>query len=113
MFVLAQQTVEVALDAAQVIGVLTGFLIPLLVGLLSKWRAPRWVKSVLNLGLSALSATLASVIPAEFSWAAFGLTFAATWATSIASYYGLLKPTGTAQAVQLRTANVGIGKRAA
>ena len=35
-----------------------------------------------------------------------------TWAISVATYYGLWKPTGVAGAVQAATADVGLGKAA-
>ena len=97
------------IDTAQVISLLVGFVVPLLVGLLSKWDASKTVKSILNFGLSALSSVLATVIPDQFEWGPFLFTFAMTWATSIATYYGLWKPTNAATKVQSTTATFGVG----
>lgn len=101
------------MEIAEVISIVTGFLIPLAVGILARYHAPSWLKATLNLGLSALASVLSQVVPAEFAWQPFIVTFALTWATSIASYYGFLKPTGTAEVVQLKTSQFGIGGRAA
>lgn len=97
-------------DVAQTISILVGFVIPLLVGLLSRLNASRTIKSFLNFGLSALVAALSGIIPDEpFYWSGFIVTFALTWATSVASYYGLLKPSGAAQSVSNKTSSFGIG----
>ena len=97
------------LDFAQTISILTGFVIPLLVGLLSKLNASSTLKAILNFGLSALASVLATVIPDQFNWANFLVTFAMTWVSSIATYYGLWRPTGAAEVIQIKTANAGIG----
>lgn len=97
------------MEPAQLISVLTGFVIPLLVGLLSKLNAAKSLKAVLNFGLSALASVLATVIPEQFTWSAFLVTFAMTWVSSVATYYGLWKPTQTAQVIQVKTANMGVG----
>lgn len=96
-------------DVAQTISILVGFVIPLLVGLLSRLNAPRHVKAILNFALSAAAAALSGIIPDQFYWSGFIVTFALTWATSIASYYGLLKPSGVAGSVAEKTASFGIG----
>lgn len=97
-------------DLAQTISILVGFVIPLLVGLLSRLNASRHLKAVLNFALSALAAALSGIIPDQpFYWSGFVVTFALTWATSVASYYGLLKPSGVAGSVAEKTSSFGIG----
>lgn len=97
-------------DLAQTISILVGFVIPLLVGLLSRANASRHVKAILNFGLSALAAALSGILSTgTFKWSGFAVTFALTWATSVASYYGLLKPTGAAQSIQAATSGFGVG----
>lgn len=98
-------------DLGQTISILVGFVIPLLVGLLSRVNASRHLKAALNFGLAALAAALSGIVPSEpFQWDGFVVTFALTWATSIASYYGLLKPTGVAGSVSQATSGFGIGR---
>jgi hypothetical protein len=87
----------------------SGVVIPLLVALLSKLNASSTVKSVLNFGLSALSGLLITVNQDSFAWKPFLVNFAFTWIVAVATYYGLWKPTGTAQKVQDVAPNVGVG----
>lgn len=92
-----------------VIALLTGVIVPLLVGLLTKINASPSIKSILNFGLSALAGVLATVSDIDFEWKAFLVNFALTWAVSVASYYGLWRPTGVAPAVQEATPEFGLG----
>lgn len=93
-----------------VIALLTGVIIPLLVGLLTKLNASSTIKSILNFGLSALAGGLATVTSdAGFEWKPFLVNFAFTWVISIATYYGLWRPTGVAPAVQEATPEFGLG----
>lgn len=96
-------------NSTQVITVLSGLVIPLLVGVLAKLEASSTVKAVLNFGLSALAGALGELTGDAFVWADFVMAFGLTWATSVATYYGLWKPTGTSEAVQVKTAGVGVG----
>lgn len=93
----------------QLITIASGVLVPIAVGLLAKLRAPGGLKAMMNAALSAIGSVLAQVIPASFSWKPFFISWASVWVVSIATYYGLYKPTGIAPAVQNSTANVGIG----
>lgn len=90
---------------------LVGVLLPLLVGLVTKKRAPAWLKAV----LLALLAAVAGVITDAISNGGTivvkqaidaGLT---AWVLGVGSYYGLHKPAGIAAAVQNVAPNVGIG----
>lgn len=99
-------------ENAQLISVLTGVIIPLLVGVLTKMNAASAVKSICNAGLSALGSVLATMQLDAWSWKWFVISWMSTFTVSIASYYGLWKPTGAAPAVQNATANVGLGKAA-
>jgi hypothetical protein len=99
----------VTLDT-QMLSVLTGVIVPLLVGLLTKLNAGRGIKAVINALLSAAAAALALIVPdVPFELRSFVITWAQVWVISIASYYGFHKPTGVAPAVQQSTANVGVG----
>lgn len=92
-----------------VIALITGVIVPLLVGLLTKINASPSVKSVLNFGLSALGGVLATFSADTFEWKGFLVNFALTWVISIATYYGLWRPTGVAPAVQEATPEFGLG----
>ena len=92
-----------------VIALLSGVVIPLLVGLLTKLNASSAVKSILNFGLSALAGGLATISETDFQWKPFLVNFAFTWVVSIATYYGLWAPTGTSAKVNDIAPDVGIG----
>lgn len=97
----------------QVIAGVVGTLIPILVGLLTKLDAPRGLKAVANAFLSALSGVLVTVLDGDGSFVVgeFLTSAGIAWITSVATYYGLYKPTGTAQKVQDKTAGFGVGVR--
>lgn len=86
-----------------------GVIIPLLVGLLTKLNAPSGVKAVLNFGLSAAAGLLATTTEIDFEWQPFLINWGFTWAISIATYYGLWRPTTVSTEVQEKTADFGIG----
>jgi hypothetical protein len=83
--------------------------VPLLVGLLTKLNASPKVKSVLNLGLVALGAALATSNQIGFTWKPFLVNFGVAWAVSVGTYYGFYKPTGVAPAVANIAPGVGVG----
>jgi hypothetical protein len=89
----------------------SGVVIPLVVGFITKLHAAKGLKSVLNFLLSAIAGGLSVALASDgnvlLSTWAFGII--QTFVTSIVAYYGLWKPTGVAAAVQVKTANVGIG----
>lgn len=88
---------------------LTGVVVPLLVGLLTKLNASTGVKAVLNLGLTALGAALVTSNQTGFEWKTFAVNFGVAWAVSVGTYYGFYKPTGTADKVAKIAPEVGIG----
>lgn len=91
------------------LALLTGVLVPLLVGLFSKLNAAPNVKAFLNLGLTALGAALATSNQIGFSWKPFAINFGVAWAVSVGSYYGFYKPTGTSERVAAIAPNLGVG----
>lgn len=91
------------------LALLTGVIVPILVGLLTKLDASSALKATLNLGLTALGAALATVNEIDFEWRVFLVNWGVGWAVSIATYYGFYKPTTIAPKVQAATADVGIG----
>jgi hypothetical protein len=91
----------------------SGILIPLVVGFITKVHAPKWLKAVLNLVLSAIAGALSTALASNgnvllSTWA---LGIIQTFVTSIVSYYGLWKPSGAAAAVQGVAPDSGIGQQ--
>lgn len=88
---------------------LTGVLVPILVAIAAKCNASSGLKAILNIGLTALGTALATVNQTDWSWKVFAINFGVGWAVSVASYYGLYKPTGTTAKVADATASFGVG----
>lgn len=83
------------------ISIIVAFIIPLAVAVVARANWPKTAKSITNLGLTALTTALTASAGATASEVA--VTFGMTWATSIASYYGLWKPSGVADRVNRAT----------
>lgn len=88
----------------------SGVFLPILVGLVTKQVASRNLKAVLLAFLSAVAGFI-SVVTQGSGVVTKEVVVAAlvTWITAIAVHYGLWKPTGATEAVQEKTANIGIG----
>ena len=85
-------------SAVQIVSVLVGTLIPILTALVTRSTASPGTKAVVNLGLSAIAGFGAEFIKAagageSFYWQGALLTTVVTFVTSVATYYGFLKPT--------------------
>lgn len=93
----------------QLIAMFSGVIIPILIALLTKVQASAKLKAIGNAFLCAISGALSTVIPGAWEWKSFGIAALSTWAVSIATYYGLWKPTGVTQATAGATSSVGIG----
>lgn len=81
-----------------------------LVGLITKWHAPSWLKSALNLGLTTLGAVIAT---ANFtdgaSWKAYVVLIAQAWAVSLAMHFGFYRPTSASKAGWFQTPGTKTG----
>jgi hypothetical protein len=97
-----------ASDAA-LLATLAGLLVPLLVGIVTKLTAPAGLKAMINAALTALGGLVATIVPGDFRWHPFLAAWATAWVVSVATYYGLWKPSGVAPALQQSTATVGVG----
>lgn len=96
-------------DAAT-LAVLIGVVLPLLTGIVTKANASSSLKAVINAGLSAIAGFLVAVVPgSKIEWRDVVLGVGLTWAISVATYYGLWKPTGTARSVAMATSKFGLG----
>lgn len=93
------------------ISILLGVVIPIVVGIVTKIDAAPGLKAVLNALLSAITGALNLVLTNEGAlvWREFVTSIALAWLVSVATYYGLWKPTGVAGTVATATARVGIG----
>lgn len=93
------------------ISFITGPLIGLLVGLITKLNASAGVKAVANLLLSAAAGTLVQFTTNTGSETIsdYVIVCGMTWVTSLSTYLGFWKPTKVADAIQNATPNVGIG----
>lgn len=102
----------IAVDT-QLIAFASGTVVPLLVALLVKARASSAVKAIANAVLSATAGALATLSEAGgFLSADLGVSIFYAWVASIATYQGLLKPTGIAGAIAV-TVPGGLGRVAA
>ncbi len=88
-----------------------GTIIPVLVALLTKAGAHPGIKAVLNALLAAIAGVVSLAIASngEIVVSAALSSIATVWFSSVATYYGLLKPTGTAGAVAESTKSFGLG----
>lgn len=96
---------------AQTLSILSGVLVPILVGIVTRLDATAGLKAVLNFGLSAVSGALTAVTQnsGQLVWREFVTSIGVTWVVSVATYYGLYKPSGVAGTVAASTAGFGIG----
>jgi hypothetical protein len=100
-----------ALDVLTVARLL-GVAVPLLVAVLAKSTAPRWLKSVSNFALTIVVGVVAPIIAGEGAPANFSEFFNSlinAFVVNIVAYYGLLKPAGVTGAIQRATQNFGVG----
>ena len=86
-----------------VIGLLVSTILPLIVGLVTKWKTRAGVRAVLLAGLSALTGLLTELGNALTSQTTYnlgtGLLLALTaFLVAVGFHFGLLKPTGAADA---------------
>ena len=104
--------VEVILDA-QTISFLCGVLIPLIVGVLTKVNASAGLKAVVNALLSALAGAFATFsqtgLTSDVDWKTLVISVLSVWIVSVATYYGIWKPTGVAGTVGVKTGRFGVG----
>lgn len=115
LLVLAVSTVEK--KAHLDVGILTfivGTAIPILTALITKARASSAVKAVVTLTLAVIAAAiqLAIEVNGVVNLRSFLANLAVTWIIAIATYYGLLKPTGVTGKVAQVAPDTGIGQAA-
>lgn len=81
---------------------LWGAVLPLLVGLVTKYTTNAGAKAVLLLALNLVAGILAEFFagPVGFDWRGALVTAAASFVIGVATHYGLWKPTGTSGKLQ-------------
>ncbi len=91
-----------------------GLAIPLLVALVTKRVASRGLKGVLNLVLSAVGGSAVYLVAKDGGYDVEGFVNATlnAFVVSVATYYGVYKPTGVSAKLQNKTAGFGLGKPA-
>ena len=103
-----------SMDAAAV-SLLVGSILPILVGLITKFGAPSSLKAVILLFIAAAQGMIVNATmidgSAVLSWNTV-VVAGLGWITAIASYYGFLTPVGVSPKVNESTANFGLGKAA-
>lgn len=94
------------------LNVLVGFVLPMLVGIITHRLAASWLKSVTLTGLAVLASLLTTITVANFHWKDFATAFVVQFGTAVAGHYGLLKPTGItgSNGMIQKAISVGIGK---
>lgn len=95
----------------EVLVLLSGTVVPLLVGLVTKLGASKRLKSILNLILSVAAGALTWMIAAggKFTWHEAAFAAASAYIASGVSYQNLWKPSGAAESVAVATATFGAG----
>jgi hypothetical protein len=90
-----------SIHTVQVVSLLIGVFIPILVGLVTKVTTNATVKSLLLLGLSAVSGFLTEFVnSANFVWQQALLTTVMTFVIGVATHFGLWAPTGVTAKAQ-------------
>lgn len=88
--------------------------IPILTALITKSSASSGLKSIVTVTLAVIATGVQRALAANgvINARTWLTTLLVTWIIAIAIYYGLLKPTGTTQAVADSAPTFGLGKAA-
>ena len=101
------------LENATTTAQLLGLVIPFLVAIVTKKVASSGLKGVLNLVLSAIAGSTVYLVAADGGYDVQGFVNATmnVFIVSIATYYGVTKPTGLTETVQNVTSGFGLGTK--
>lgn len=96
---------------ALLLSLITGAVIPLLTGVITKLQASSGLKAMVSAFLSGVVAFVGYIVDwnGVGTWQQALVVGLIAFVTQAGSYHGFLKPTGIAPAVQESTAKVGIG----
>ena len=97
-------TLTYSLDVVQILTLLSGTILPILVGLVTTRVTAPGAKGVLLASLSAVAALVGEALTAAQAGTPYdlgrGIVMAlGVWAVAVATHYGLWKPTGAADTV--------------
>lgn len=96
----------------QVFALVTGIILPLLVGIVTKYDASPRVKALLLALLAGVSGALASLNSSAPVLSADTLTqIGISWVTAVLVYFGFWKPTGASETLNWATRNFGVGPK--
>lgn len=96
----------------QVFALVTGIVLPLLVGLVTKYDASPRLKALLLALLAGVSGALASLNSSAPVLSGETLTqIGISWVTAVLVYFGFWKPTGTSESLNWATRNFGFGPK--
>ena len=101
----------ISLDAT-IVAIIAGTVIPILVGIITKLHASSGLKALIGLALAVVVATLNDIVIANngtFEVKTALVYLFVTMSTSIATYYGVYKPTLGAAPLAKLTSGFGLG----
>ena len=89
---------------------LVGILIPVITAIITKKVASSQIKAISTLTLTAITATVGTLVglDGEWAWREFGNAFMSTFVPAIASYYGFWKHSAVTRVVTEKTADFGV-----
>ncbi len=95
----------VQFDPAQMISMIIGVILPLVVGLVTKWQTSAGTRAVLLLALSAVSAFLTELLATMNNGTVFDvgatlLTVLSTFLVGVGTHFGLWRPVGASAAAK-------------
>lgn len=95
---------------AALIGLMISFVLPLLVGLVTKASWPAALKAVLLLALQAITQGIVAwqAAGADVDWRGYVYAVLLGFVMSVAAHFGLWKPTGLADVAQMTLVNDGM-----
>lgn len=102
----------IAFAGVSIYSLVVGFLLPVLTDLITKSKAGSTVKAIVNLLLAAAGGVVVTYSTVGFTdgnWRIIVTNIAITFGTSLLSFFGVWKPTGTSDAIQKSTPKFGIG----
>lgn len=92
-----------------ILSIVVGTILPVVVGIVTKQVASGALKSSLLALLSGAAGVANNALNDGGIFTKETLiAAAATWVTAVATYYGFLKPSGVSNAVNTKTANIGL-----
>lgn len=111
LYVLAEHGASPFQDPTQVIALISGLLIPLLVGVVTRLSATAGLKSMVLLFLTTVSQVINTLYVPDhgWQWELFVWNFVIAFLTAVGTYLGIYKNVGVTDTIQAKTRYFGIG----